>query len=437
MTENLKRMRTSTSSVPKLVREEAIAFQRSTLSNGLRVVTESIPFVRSVSVGAWIFVGSRDERVEEAGISHFIEHMVFKGTEKRKTHHVAQWMESVGGFLNAFTGKEYTCFYARGLDEHLGRAIDIVTDIVLRPSFPTRELDKEKDVVIEEMKMYDDSPEDLIFDQFEGVVYGKHVLGRPVIGTPQSVAGLNRDDLVSFVNRQYTADRMVISVAGNVTHEQVVREVEKAFESFDRKPGRRRRTKPPMYTPKRTTEPNASQQAHLVIGTRAVSAFDDERLSLIVLNTLLGGGMSSRLNQRIREQYGFCYSIYSFLNMFTDSGDFGVYTATDPSRIDKSRSLIQRELDRVTQSKISARELAQAKSQVKGAIMLGLESMSNRMMRIGRQELLYKRHHSMDEVLQLTESITADSILDAAQRILGKADYSEVLFVPDDSIDNN
>lgn len=437
MADKAKRMRNPTSSLPKAVREEAVAFQRSTLSNGLRVVTERIPFVRSISVGAWIFVGSRDERRNEAGISHFIEHMVFKGTERRKTHHVAQWMESVGGFLNAFTGKEYTCFYARGLDEHLGRAIDIVTDIVLRPSFPERELDKEKDVVIEEMKMYDDSPEDLIFDYFESVVYNRHPLARPVIGTPESVGALSRTDLISFVERQYTPERMVIAVAGNVEHERVVREVEKAFASWHRTPEKRRRTKPGGYSPTQQTAPNASQQAHLVIGTRSVSAYEDDRLSMIVLNTLLGGGMSSRLNQRIREQYGFCYNIYSFMNMFTDSGDFGVYTATDPSRVDKSRSLIRRELDRITQSKISARELSQAKSQVKGAIMLGLESMSNRMMRIGREELIYKRHVTLDEVMEQTEAITADSILDSAQRIIGKADYSEVLFVPDDSIDTD
>ena len=412
---------------------DAIAFERSILPNGLRVITERIPFVRSVSVGAWIYVGSRDEKPDEAGISHFIEHMVFKGTERRKTHHVAQWMESVGGFLNAFTGKEYTCFYARGLDEHLDRGVDIVTDLVLHPSFPQKELQKEKDVVLEEMKMYEDSPEDLIFDRLESVVYGRHPLGRPVIGNADSVASFSRSDLVRFMSRQYSPDRMVIAIAGNVTHEAAVAAVARALGSWDRVPERRRRSKPRSYRPKQVVETNTSQQAHLVVGTRALSAHDPERISMIVLNTLLGGGMSSRLNQRIREHYGFCYQIYSFLNMFTDSGDFGVYTATDPARIDKSRSLIRRELDRVTQSKIGPRELAQAKSQVKGSIMLGLESMSNRMMRIGRQELLYNRYYTLDEVLEYTDAVTAESVLDTAQKVIGGAEFSEVVLVPSES----
>lgn len=221
---------------------DAIAFERSILPNGLRVITERIPFVRSVSVGAWIYVGSRDEKPDEAGISHFIEHMVFKGTERRKTHHVAQWMESVGGFLNAFTGKEYTCFYARGLDEHLDRGVDIVTDLVLHPSFPQKELQKEKDVVLEEMKMYEDSPEDLIFDRLESVVYGRHPLGRPVIGNADSVASFSRSDLVRFMSRQYSPDRMVIAIAGNVTHEAAVAAVARALGSWDRVPERRRRS---------------------------------------------------------------------------------------------------------------------------------------------------------------------------------------------------
>src|SRR5690625_1971549 len=217
-------------------------FRRTTLSNGLCIVTESIPSVRSISVGAWIFTGSRDEPADEAGISHFIEHMVFKGTARRRMHHIAQRLESVGGYLNAFTTKEFTCYFARALDEHLMRAVDTVLDLVLEPDFPVKELEKEKDVVLEEMKMYEDSPEDLIFDRFESVLYDDHPLARPIIGIPETVAALTRDQLVAFMAEQYTPDRTVLAVAGNVDHEEVVALAAKMFERSGRAPRGRLRS---------------------------------------------------------------------------------------------------------------------------------------------------------------------------------------------------
>src|SRR5690606_36148378 len=219
-------------------------FRRTELDNGVRVVTEHIPSVRSISAGVWIFVGSRDERASEAGISHFIEHMVFKGTRRRKTHHLAARMEAVGGFLNAFTTKEYTCYYARGLDEHLSRAIDVLADMVLSPAFPTKELQKEMDVVLEEMKMYRDNPEDHIFDVFENAVYKGHALARPILGTRKAVGDLDRDRLIEFVSTQYSPDRIVISVAGNVDHDKVVRDVVALFGGLKPSRLKRRRVKP-------------------------------------------------------------------------------------------------------------------------------------------------------------------------------------------------
>lgn len=406
------------------------AFRRTVLENGVRIVTETIPAVRSVSVGAWIAVGSRDEKSRECGISHFIEHMVFKGTARRRTHQVAQRMESVGGFLNAFTGKEYTCFYARGLDEHLGRAVDIVTDLILQPSFPERELVKEKDVVLEEIKMYEDNPEDRIFDTFESVVYRGHPLSRPIVGTPRSVATFSRDQLSEFVGRQYTTDRIVVSVAGNVEHDATVREVRKAFGERERYRHKRRRSVPKTYSADSVTETIPTQQAHLVLGTRGVSLYDEDRLPLIILNTLLGGGMSSRLNMHIRERYGFCYQVYSFMNMYSDGGDWGVYMGTDAGRIERAIKLVEKELDAVVQAPVGQRELSQAKSQVKGSIMLGLESMSTRMMRLGRHELVYKRYVSLDDVVEQIDAVTADDVQSVAAKMFRKQSFSKIIFAP-------
>ena len=406
------------------------AFEKTTLANGVRVITESIPAVRSVSVGVWIFTGSRDETYEESGISHFIEHMVFKGTEKRRMHHIAQRMESVGGYLNAFTSKEYTCYYARGLDEHLGRAIDTVCDLILAPNFPVKELEKEKDVVIEEMKMYEDNPEDLIFDKFEAVVYADHELGRPIIGYPETVSAFSRDQLVSYMERRYTPNRIVLAVAGNATHKQVVRLAEKAFSELPRKVLAIERAPLNGYSPNELVESRPIQQAHLVIGTRGMHVHDPDRVSMSVLNTILGGGMSSRLNQNIREKYGFCYNIYSFTNLHSDGGDFGVYMGTDANKIDRARKLIMRELERLAEKPVSDRMLVQAKNQVRGSIMLGLESMSNRMMRIGRQELYYERYMTLDEINEAVDAVGPEDIRRVAQGLFENEGFSTVVLLP-------
>lgn len=406
------------------------AFRRTELANGVRVVTETIPSVRSIAVGAWIFTGSRDESPEESGISHLIEHMVFKGTEKRRTHHIAQRLESVGGYLNAFTSKEYTCYYARALDEHLDRSIDLVCDLVLSPNIPERELQKEKDVVLEEMKMYEDNPEDLIFDRFEEAVYADHPLGRPIIGYPETVRSFTREQLLDYVERSYTPNRVVIAVAGNARHERVVELVERAFATRDRLP--REHDRQPMvdYTPRVHSEMRPTQQAHLVVGTTSFHVYHPDRSVLSVLNTLLGGGMSSRLNQNIREKYGYCYNIYSFVNMHQDAGDFGVYMGTDPSKVERAKKLIFRELRRIVDEPISGRALSQAKNQVKGSVLLGLENMSNRMMRIGRQELYFKRYFTMDQIVEDIDRVTPEELQRVAAALFDPEQFSTIVLLP-------
>lgn len=408
-------------------------YEKTTLPNGLRVVTERIPSVRSVAVGAWVQAGSRDEAAEEAGITHFIEHMVFKGTGRRRMHHIAQRMEAVGGYLNAFTSKEYTCYYARALDEHLKRALDTVLDLILDPTLPEREIEKEKEVVLEEMKMYEDAPEDHIFDRFEDLVYRGDPLARPVLGFPETVRSFTRSALEDYMHRNYAPSRLAIAVAGNIEHQRVVDLVASmtngagpAGEAIARQPVAR-------YQPGNLEESRPTQQAHVVVGTRGLSLSDPRRSAANVLHTLLGGGMSSRLNQNIREKYGFCYNIYSFTNLLSDTGDVGVYMGTDASRVDRAQKLIRRELDKLATSPVSNRQLNQARKQLRGSLMLGLESMSNRMMRLGRVELVFGRYFSLDEITAAIEAVTAEDVRALAEELFNPRRLSTVVFLPDQS----
>jgi predicted Zn-dependent peptidase len=347
-------------------------------------------------------------------------------------HHIARRLEAVGGYLNAFTSKEYTCFYARALDEHLERSIDTVADLVVEPDFPEKELVKEKEVVLEEMKMYDDAPEDLVFDHFESLIYKDHPLGRPILGFPETVKSFTREQLFGYVNDRYTPDRMVLAVAGMADHDKVVAMAEKAFAEADRMPRKRRRTPINGYDADKLVEPRPIQQAHFVLGTRGFDVHHPMRSAVTVLNTILGGGMSSRLNQNIREKYGYCYNIYSFVNLHSDTGDFGVYMGTDASKVQRSEKLILRELEKLADIRVSPRTLSQAKNQVKGSIMLGLESMSNRMMRLGRQELVFERYFSLDEVLEELDSVTAEAVQESAQALFVPENFSSVVLVPEE-----
>ncbi len=408
------------------------SFDRTVLDSGVRVLTETVPSVGSVAVGAWVDAGSRDESEAEAGITHFIEHMVFKGTRRRRGYLINQRMESVGGYINAFTSKEHTCFYARGLSEHLGRGLETVLDLVTQPTLPPKEIEKEKDVVVEEIKMYEDAPEDHVFDFYEAALYPDHPLGRPVIGTPESVRSFSQEDLARYITQHYVPDRMVVSVAGNVRHADVVRRVETLLADFERGPNPSQRTPSTAYQPVDVAIERPIQQAHLVLGTRAFGARDDRRTTLSVLNTILGGGMSSRLNQNIREKYGWCYSVYSFVNVQTDSGDLGVYIGTDASRLDRSRVLIEREMAKLAETPVSDRMLTRAKHQLKGSIVLGLESTSNRMQRLGRVELVYGRLSTVDEVVAEIDAVTAEGVRALAAELFAPDRISSATLLPSD-----
>jgi predicted Zn-dependent peptidase len=407
-------------------------YRKTILPNGVRIVSEYIPHVRSVSVGVWIQAGSRDERASTNGISHLIEHMVFKGTTNRSVREIAQSIESVGGYLNAFTSKEYTCYYARVLDEHTPLALDVISDMVLHPLFPERELEKERGVIIEELKNSEDDPEDIIHDYFEKAIFRKHPLGFPVIGTEKNLRQFTRGDLLNYFRRHYRAPNMVVAAAGNFPHERVVELVEQFLGSAPTTlpSNGHGRTKPTAIGSGRFEYRKPIQQAHVCLGTLTFGIRHKFRYPLKTLNALLGEGMSSRLYQNIREKYGFAYSVYSYANLMSDVGSFAAYIGTDKSHVERSIELIVQELEKLKNKPVSKAELARTKAQLKGSMMLSLESMSNRMMRLGSSEIYFGELKSLDAIAKEIDAVTPEQIQELANNLFSTKDFCTVLIIP-------
>lgn len=403
-------------------------YQKTVLNNGIRIVTETIPYVRSVSCGVWIDVGSRDETEELNGISHFIEHMVFKGTEKYSSLQIARSLESVGGYLNAFTTKEHTCFYARTLDVYLNKAIDVLSEIVQYPEFDPKEIEKEKTVVLEELKNIEDDPDDIIHDYLERSVYQKHPLGFPVIGRADSIRRFNRDDMFRYMKNHFVPDRMVVAAAGNLSHEKLVESVESRFTARRRKKEFLRGRGPKENISSHEVYDRPHNQAYVCIGTLGYGVQSKFRYPLLILNTLLGDGMSSRLFQNIREKYGFAYAVYSFANLLSDTGNFGVYIGTDNDNINRSLDLIYKEFNSLREKGTGRGELERTKAQMKGSMMLGLENMSNRMMRLGSSELYSGEFLTLDEVTRKIDLVRSDHIEEIAGKLLRKENFSAIIF---------
>jgi predicted Zn-dependent peptidase len=406
-------------------------YRKTVLPNGVRVVSEQVSHVRSIAVGAWIDVGSRDEDESNNGISHFIEHMVFKGTRNYSANQVARSLEAVGGYLNAFTTKEHTCFYARILDDQLARAMDIIAELIRYPTFALKDMEKEKTVVLEELKNIEDDPDDLIHEYFDRNLYRRHPLGFPIIGRADTIRNFGRGSLVRYLRNYYTPERIVVVAVGNLRHEDLVELVEKRFRGGSGpKPSPRRVASPRTMKPSTELFHKPINQAHVCYGTLSYGVHSAYRYPLLVLNTILGEGMSSRLFQNIREKYGFAYSVYSFLSLLSDTGNFGVYIGTDPSKVDRSIDLIRREIDKLRTGPIGAPEIRRAKAQLKGNTMLGMEGMSNRMMRLGSGELYFQESVSLDHVLRKIDAVTADDIAGVAGRLLNHEDFSTVVISP-------
>jgi predicted Zn-dependent peptidase len=384
-------------------------------------------------VGIWIDTGSRDEGVKTNGISHFIEHMVFKGTANRSVKDIARSIESVGGYMNAFTGKEHTCYYARVLDEHAGLAVDVLSDLVLNATIPPKDLEKEKGVVIEELKNAEDDPDDIIHDYFDKALFGSHPLGYPVIGTESNLRSFTRNDLVLYMKKNYVPGRMVLAAAGNISHDKLVALAEKHFgiaRNQSRTSGTGRK-KPQLYRPEKKDFRKPIQQAHICIGTQAWSIKSKHRYPTLVLNTLLGDGMSSRLFQNIRERYGFAYSVYSYATLMSDAGVFSAYIGTDKQHIEISTELITKEFEKLRTKSVGKAELGRTKAQLKGSMMLSLESIPNRMMRLGTSELYFQEFNPIDGIIKQIDGVHQDDVQAIANELFRDDRLSKVIIHPD------
>ncbi|WP_334109444.1 M16 family metallopeptidase [Thermodesulfitimonas autotrophica] len=384
------------------------------LPNGVTVLTEEIPHVRSVAIGVWVDVGSRDEAPEQNGISHFIEHALFKGTSTRTAKQIAEELDAVGGQLNAFTAKEYTCFHARVLDEHFRLAVDLLTDMLFNSRFDPADLEREKNVIIEEIKMYEDAPDELVHDVFTGTLWQGHPLGRPIVGTEEVVKSLGREDLLRFYERHYLQGRMVVSVAGNIRHEEALAAITPAFERV-RGNGEARLLASPAPHAEITHRLRDTEQVHLCIGTPGVALGDDLSYIFQTLNTILGGGMSSRLFQRIREDRGLVYSVYSYHSSYRDTGLFCIYAGLAAPNVSQTLEMIAAEIASVRRRGISEEEFLRAKNQLKGNFLLSLESVVARMSRMGKSQLYLGRVVPPEEVVAKIEAVTLEDVFAVAE----------------------
>ena len=389
--------------------------QRRVLPNGLIVITEPMPHVRSVSVGIWINNGSRREVPAEGGTAHFLEHMVFKGTERRSAEAIAREMDSVGGMLDAFTSKEQICFNAKVLDEHLPVAFDVLADLVLRPRLDADDVKKEQQVVLEEIKMDLDNPEYQLHDLFTRGFWPEHSLGRPILGTPETVKNFSREGLRARFQKWFAPDHIVVTAAGNVTHEQVLALVEKEFGGLKPSGEPDSESVPTTAAPIQVQSKRELEQVHLCVGVPSIPLADERRFAVAVLNNLLGGGMSSRLFQNIREKQGLAYAVFSELTPYSDAGMLSVYAGTAKETVAQVLDMTIAEFRAMKESPVTEEELLRGKNHLKGSLMLSLESTSSRMSNLARQELYFHRFATMDEILASIDAVTREEIQSLAQ----------------------
>jgi predicted Zn-dependent peptidase len=402
--------------------------RRTVLPNGLRIVTEAIPAMRSVSFGVWVGVGSRDEQPGLGGVSHFLEHLLFKGTNRRSAMDISAGIEAVGGETNAFTTKEYTCYYARVLDDDAKLASDVMCDLVVDSVLAGPDVETERAVILEEIAMHDDEPSDEVHDLIAEAIYGADSpLGRLISGTESTITPMTREQILGFYRSRYVPRNMVVSVAGNLDHDGIVAMV---TESFARsgvaggtaEPSAYRPTQPPapIRSPAVVVDDKDTEQAHVVLGCPGLSRLDERRFAVGVLNNCLGGGMSSRLFQEIREKRGLAYSVYSYTSQYADSGIFAVYAGCAPGKVDEVLSLIRAELARVAADGLTEAEVVRGKGMMKGSLVLGLEDTGSRMSRLGKGELLYNDLMTVDDLLARIDAVTVDDVRSVAADLLAR-----------------
>jgi predicted Zn-dependent peptidase len=389
---------------------------RDALNNGIRLVTESMGHVRSVSLGVWLTRGSRHETDRDSGIAHFVEHMLFKGTATRSAEDIAQAVDSIGGQLDAFTAKEYASYYVKVLDEHLPLAVDILSDIVLRPAFHDVDIEREKKVILEENKMVEDTPDDLVHELFTQAFWEGHPLGRPILGTKESVEGLTQQRLRDHFRGAYAAENVIISAAGNLEHAALREALEKAFGEMP-SAGRKETWTPPAVVPKVVIRTKELEQSHICLGASSYPQNHDARYASYVLNTMLGGSMSSRLFQNIREKRGLAYSVFSGINAYRDAGSLTVYAGCANEAVGEVIDLVVEEMKVIRQAPVPDSELRRAKDHLKGSVMLSLENTASRMSHLARQEIYFDRQFSLDETLEGIERVTPGDIQQVAHDV--------------------
>ena len=393
--------------------------RKTVLANGLLVLTESMPHLRSVSMGAWIGSGARDEAAEVNGISHFVEHMVFKGTTSRSAQQIAREVDTIGGNLDAFTGKEMVCFNIKVLDENVPPALEVLADLVLHPTFTPEDLDREKGVILEEIKMDEDNPDYLVNEVWTQNFWKGDALGRPILGTAKTVSSFDQQVLFDFYAGRFTSRNMVFSAAGNLEHDAFVAQVEREFRSLATGNGEApAKMAAPRATPHITLKRKKSlEQVQFCLGVPAPRVNDPRRYAVYLLNTMLGGGMSSRLFQTIREDQGLAYSIYSEMNPFRDTGSLCVYAGTSVDKTQKVLQLTLQELRRLKEEMVSDVELKRAKDQLKSNMVIGLESSGSRMSNLARQQMYFGRFFGVDEIMEEIDAVTSVDVQELAQEL--------------------
>jgi len=398
---------------------------KTVLPNGVRIVSEEINHVRSISIGVWVQSGSRYEDRAINGTAHFIEHMLFKGTKNRSSFDIASAIDSVGGMINAFTGKELTSFYIKIPDYHLTMAIDLLADIFINSRFAEEEISKEQSVILQEIKMVEDSPDDYIHDFFESVFWNDHPLGLPVLGTKDLITALNRETLLTFFNKRYKGDNLVLAAAGNLKHDEFVDLVNRSFGSIPAK-SLKTQTNEPVISSKTAVLKKDLEQVHVIIGTVAPSAISTKRYPSFILNAVLGGSMSSRLFQEIREKRGLAYAIHSYLNPYSDTGFLGVYAGTGEDRIQVVISLVFEEFKRLCDDPLTEKEMIQAKELIKGNFLLSMESTDNRMIKLAKNEIFFGRFIPPEDIIASVDAVSAEDVRNLAFEIFNPENVSLV-----------
>jgi predicted Zn-dependent peptidase len=411
--------------------------RRTVLPGGIRVLSESVPGVRSVAFGVWIGVGSRDESPSLSGASHYLEHLLFKGTRRRNALEISAALDEVGGELNAFTEKEYTCYYARVLDVDVPVAVDVICDMVTSSVLSSHEVDNERGVILEEIAMHDDEPGDAVHDEFASLVWAGDPLGRPILGSVETIEAMSRTAINGYYRRRYRPEQLVITAAGNIDHAKLVRLVKRAFagvpvdETAVPAPPRRGKQSP-AFTVGSATVHRQTEQANLVLGCAGLHRGDDRRFAAGVLNAAVGAGMSSRLFQSIRERHGLAYSVYSYASHYADAGMFGIYAGCHPKRVQQVLDLSREELASVAAGGLTRAELERGRGQMRGGFVLGLEDTGSRMSRLGKSELVHGELMTVNEVIAAIDSVTLDDVQELAAELFTRPTSLAVIGPYDD-----